>query len=113
MFLAKLRSLYWVKAIKEGCTVIESQWWWNPRLGLPCSKGVGPRLGIVWHAPPCGVIKFNVNGVACGKSGPVGCGGVLRDHSDIAVLSFIHFAAVFPVQTFVRLVAVSRLSLFS
>ncbi|TYG78873.1 hypothetical protein ES288_D02G096000v1 [Gossypium darwinii] len=68
-------------ASKEGCIVIESQWWWNPRLCLPCSKGVGPRLGIVWHAPPCGVIKFNVNGVACGKSGPVGCGGVLRDHS--------------------------------
>ncbi|MBA0647942.1 hypothetical protein Goklo_015745, partial [Gossypium klotzschianum] len=63
MFLAKLRSLYWVKVSKEGCTVIESQWWWNPRLCLPCSKG------------------FNVNGVACGKSGPVGCGGVLRDHS--------------------------------
>ncbi|TYG47690.1 hypothetical protein ES288_D11G360600v1 [Gossypium darwinii] len=81
MFLATLHSFYWVKASKEGCIVIESQWWSNPRLCVPCLKGVGPRFGIVWHAPPCGVIKFTVDGAACGKSGPAGCGGVLRDHS--------------------------------
>ncbi|MBA0591297.1 hypothetical protein Gorai_019975 [Gossypium raimondii] len=90
MFLANLHSFYWVKTSKEGCVVIESQWWpnprcvviesqwWsNPRLCVPCSKGLGPRLGIVWHAPPCGVIKFTVDGAARGKSGPACCGGVL------------------------------------
>ncbi|MBA0833248.1 hypothetical protein Goarm_017573 [Gossypium armourianum] len=88
MFLAKLHSFYWVKTSKEGCVVIEFQWWSNPRLCVPCSKGVGPRLGIVWHAPPCGVIKFTVDGAARGKSGPAGCGGVLRDHSGKILVIF-------------------------
>ncbi|KAG4123111.1 hypothetical protein ERO13_D11G307850v2, partial [Gossypium hirsutum] len=53
LFLAKLRSLFFVKSSKEGWIVIESQWWLNPRLCVPCSKGVGPRLGTVWPSPPC------------------------------------------------------------
>lgn len=42
--------------------------------------GGGPRLGIVWHATPCGVIKSNVDGAGREKQGPAGSGGVLRDH---------------------------------
>ncbi|MBA0654683.1 hypothetical protein Goklo_021635 [Gossypium klotzschianum] len=88
MFLAKLHSFYRVKTSKEGCVVIEFQWWSNPRLCVPCLKGVGPRLGIVWHAPPCGVIKFTVDGAARGKSGTAGCGWVLRDHSGKILVIF-------------------------
>ncbi|MBA0639823.1 hypothetical protein Goklo_022829, partial [Gossypium klotzschianum] len=70
VFLAKLRSLYWVKASKEGCIVIESQWWSNPRLCVRCSK------------------QSNVDGAAREKPWPAGCGGVLRDHSGKIVANF-------------------------
>ncbi|MFQ6635590.1 hypothetical protein Gotur_011212 [Gossypium turneri] len=81
-------SVHLVGSQRARCVVIESQWWSNPRLCVLCSKGVGPRLGIVWHAPPCGVIKFTVDGAARGKSGPAGCGGVLRDHSGKILVIF-------------------------
>ena len=45
-------------------------------------KKDNPRLTTRWKAPPIGWIKGNFDGVAKGNSGRVGCGGVLRDHTD-------------------------------
>lgn len=41
-----------------------------------------------WSPPPAGVLQFNVDGAARGKPGPVGIGGVLRNHEGIIFLSF-------------------------
>lgn len=38
------------------------------------------RRMVFWAlAPPSGVLKFNVDGEARGKTGPAGLGGVLRN----------------------------------
>ena len=34
------------------------------------------RRSTLWSPPPLGVLKFNVDGAARGKLGPVGIGGV-------------------------------------
>ncbi|KAL4347296.1 hypothetical protein GQ457_17G024020 [Hibiscus cannabinus] len=42
---------------------------------------------IIEEPPPCGVLKFNVDGSTRGKPGPASCGGVLRDdHGQILAL---------------------------
>lgn len=44
--------------------------------------GCGPimvKKSIHWSSPPVGVLKFNVDGVAREKTGPVGIKGVLRN----------------------------------
>ncbi|MBA0654682.1 hypothetical protein Goklo_021635 [Gossypium klotzschianum] len=53
MFLAKLHSFYRVKTSKEGCVVIEFQWWSNPRLCVPCLKQVYRRWSSAWKIGDC------------------------------------------------------------
>ncbi|EOY25663.1 Uncharacterized protein TCM_027046 [Theobroma cacao] len=43
------------------------------------------RVGTSWSPPPTGEFKFNVDDLAKGKSGPAGCGGVLRDSEGYVV----------------------------
>ncbi|KAL4333845.1 hypothetical protein GQ457_07G009460 [Hibiscus cannabinus] len=78
-FLVKLRSFYWVKVAFVDLVIEESTWWSCP---LDCSfpvLGRVCRVGVSWIPQVVGAVKFNVDGAARGKSGPAGCGGVLRD----------------------------------
>ncbi|XVE65659.1 hypothetical protein DITRI_Ditri08aG0017800 [Diplodiscus trichospermus] len=43
-------------------------------------KPIKNRVVLSWMEPPLGIMKFNVDGSALGKLGPVGTEGVLRDH---------------------------------
>lgn len=56
-----------------------------------CLSGVHriSRSSVPWEPPHQDVMKFNVDGVSRGKLGPVGIGGVLRNHSCLTLLVFI------------------------
>ena len=43
---------------------------------------------LSWCSPPCGVLKFNVDGVTNGKPGLAGIGGVLRNHKGEVLYMF-------------------------
>lgn len=45
----------------------------------------------MWSPPPCGVLKFNMDGAARGKPGPAGIGGVLRNHLGSISVVFSEF----------------------
>ena len=47
-----------------------------------------------WSPPPVGTLKFNVDRAAKGKPGPIGIGGVLRNHDGLTLLSFSSYIAV-------------------
>lgn len=44
-----------------------------------------------WSPPSCGFLKFNVDGASRGKPGPVGIGGVLRDHVGSTSIIFTEY----------------------
>ncbi|XVF53960.1 hypothetical protein PTKIN_Ptkin05aG0142400 [Pterospermum kingtungense] len=46
------------------------------------------RIQITWAKPEVGEVKFNVDRVVAGKPGPVGIGGVLRDHIRLVLIKF-------------------------
>lgn len=50
---------------------------------------------IDWSPPQSGEMKFNVDGASRGKPGPIGIGGVLRDHLS-------HFSWVFSESVGIR-----------
>lgn len=51
---------------------------WKGRMS---SNGRKVRYVDIWAPPGHDVMKFNVDGVARGKPGPTGIGGVLRSHA--------------------------------
>ncbi|KAK9283223.1 hypothetical protein L1049_011459 [Liquidambar formosana] len=77
---AKRRTAIWVKALRSelGYSIDEF---------LNCIDGVRQfhikkkkqKRTIIWYPPSPGTLKFNVDGLARGKPGPGGIGGVLRD----------------------------------
>ncbi|XVF81443.1 hypothetical protein PTKIN_Ptkin15bG0155400 [Pterospermum kingtungense] len=46
------------------------------------------RPVLIWIKPRDGKVKFKLDGEAIGKSGPVGIGSVLRDHSGTVLMKF-------------------------
>ncbi|XVF03763.1 hypothetical protein REPUB_Repub05bG0021200 [Reevesia pubescens] len=51
LFLVKIQSLFWIKAIAEGGCVVESAWWGNPvfcYFDLPRFKGKPGSAGCGW-----------------------------------------------------------------
>ena len=51
--------------------------------------GALKKKGIVsWCSPPCGVLKFNVDGATKGKPGLAGTGGVLGNHKGQVLFMF-------------------------
>ncbi|XP_057836896.1 uncharacterized protein LOC131047085 [Cryptomeria japonica] len=43
------------------------------------------RQNVIWHPPPIGWIKINVEGAAKGNPGPAGCGRVAKNHFGLLV----------------------------
>ncbi|GMJ01097.1 hypothetical protein like AT4G29090 [Hibiscus trionum] len=78
-FLVKLRSFYWIKVGVEGESLSEAIWWTCPSTHVFSVAGKKVRRGVFWQPPVMGVLKFNIDGVARGKPGPAGFGGVMRD----------------------------------
>ena len=57
--------------------------------GACLKMGVAKKKDLVpWHSPPCGVLKFNVNGVSKRKPGLASIGGVLRNHKGEVIYLF-------------------------
>ncbi|XP_039004218.1 uncharacterized protein LOC120131256 [Hibiscus syriacus] len=80
LFTVKMRTLIWIKAIKENDLLCDADWWNNPR-GCSLAKS----SPVVWCPPAVGNLKFNVDGAF--KDSAAGCGGVLRTHNgDIVAL---------------------------
>lgn len=56
---------------------------WN--IANPVHKTKQGRQNVVWHPPPMGWIKIDVDEAAKGNPGPIGCRGVARNHSGLLV----------------------------
>ncbi|XVF05081.1 hypothetical protein REPUB_Repub05bG0140500 [Reevesia pubescens] len=79
LFLVKLRSLFWVKALNEEHLISDSLWWIDHVACIPLHPHSSVRLFVPWSPLDHGSWKFNVDGSSLGKPGPLGYGGVFRD----------------------------------
>lgn len=66
------------------------------RSGESCLGNVNKEKNrsVVWSPPSLSTSKFNVDGIARGRSGPVGIGGVLHNKEEISSLVFSELMGV-------------------
>ena len=79
VFLVKLRSLFWIKALRKADLILEDKFWSDPSSCLLRGMIKRTRICTEWNHPLDNCLKFNVDGSAYGKPGPAGCGGILRN----------------------------------
>lgn len=60
---------------------VEIQWKISFGIAKTLKKDKSDREGGFWYSPHPSWHKINFDGLAKGNPGPVGCGGVLRDHN--------------------------------
>ncbi|KAK8518329.1 hypothetical protein V6N12_017480 [Hibiscus sabdariffa] len=75
----KLRSLFWIKAVKDDWDFNMEDGWVNPISILGSKRGSVDLVGL-WCPPSSRCLKFNVSGVY--RKNKAGCGGILRNEPE-------------------------------
>ncbi|KAL4346749.1 hypothetical protein GQ457_17G015740 [Hibiscus cannabinus] len=87
-FSVKTRAAWWWKALSADSNIHLDSLICDPSLAsLKAYAYPSSHAIVVWTPPPCGFLKFNVDG-ACSKEGLCGVGGVLRDPPGSILLEF-------------------------
>ncbi|XVF79090.1 hypothetical protein PTKIN_Ptkin14bG0191400 [Pterospermum kingtungense] len=90
--LIKLKLSHWIKAKWPHISFLD-MWCCPTGVSLGKKKKM-VRVDISWAYPHIDSVKFNVDGSATGKPGPVDIGGVLRNHLGDDVVCFSNFIGV-------------------
>ncbi|EOY19776.1 Uncharacterized protein TCM_045115 [Theobroma cacao] len=78
--IALLRHMLWCRGKWELGHVPADLCLMEPLCSNINTKRKNQRMATNWSTPPPGTLKLNTDGAAKGKPGPVGIGGVIRNH---------------------------------